>query len=94
MMTTLGATVSNTLANALFNWCTTSLPCSAAAAGTVGVGGISGVAARIGTVLSATIRNETENKRIGSKLDSIEHATFNTASPLGWRACELQRHAA
>src|SRR5206468_12650126 len=76
MITTLGATVSNTLAKALFNWWTTSLPCSAAAAGIVGVGASSGVAARIGTVFSATIRNETENKRIGSKLDSIEHATF------------------
>src|SRR4029077_866495 len=84
MITTLGATVSNTLAKALFNWWTTSLPCSAAAAGIVGVGASSGVAARIGTAFSATIRNETENKRIGSKLDSIEHATFNTASPLGW----------
>ena len=33
-------------------------------------------------VLSAAMKNEIEVKRIGSKLDSIEHATFNGDSPL------------
>jgi hypothetical protein len=48
----------------------------------VGVGGISGVAARIDIVFSAQMRTEIKIKRIGSKLDSIKHATFNVASPL------------
>ena len=37
IMTTLGATVSKTFSNALFNWCTTSFPGAAAAGGMVGV---------------------------------------------------------
>jgi hypothetical protein len=47
----------------------------------VGVGTISGVAARIDTVFATEMRTEIEIKRIGSKLDSIEHATFNVPSP-------------
>src|SRR5690242_11130890 len=78
-MTTLGATTSKTLAKALFSWWTTSLPCSAAAAGTVGLGGSSGVAPK--SEAAPKVENVRKNrmKRIGSKLDSIEHATFNAA---------------
>src|SRR5205823_5303488 len=79
--TTLGATVSKTFAKALFSAWTTSLPCSAAAAGTVGAGTFSGVAARIDIALSAMTEIENGNKRIGLKLDSIEHATFKAARP-------------
>jgi len=38
-----------------------------------------GVAARTDIVPRITMRSEIE--RIGSQLDSIEHATFNAASP-------------
>src|SRR5690348_2126448 len=77
MMTTLGATISKTLAKALLSWCTTSLPCSAAAAGIVGLGTPSGVAAKIDIVLSAAVVARIWMTLIGSKLDSIQHATFN-----------------
>src|ERR1700720_2388202 len=79
MMTTLGATISKTLAKALFNWWTTSLPCSAAADDTVGVGGNSGVAPKADIVPKAPIMMGIKVKRIGSRLDSIQHATFNGA---------------
>src|ERR1700741_4353299 len=78
-MTTLGATVSNTFAKALFNWGTTSLPASATAAGTVDVGTASGCAAN--DVLSAPHRVKMD-KRMGWKLDSTEHATFNWIRPI------------
>ena len=76
MMTTLGATISKTLAKALFNWWTTSLPCSAAAAGIVDIGALSGVAAKIDIMPSPTKVREIRSNRIGSRLDSIQHATF------------------
>src|SRR5690349_12960155 len=79
MITTLGATVSNTFANALFNWCTTSLPGCAAAAGTVELGATSGCAAN--DVLSATHRVKMD-RRMGWDLDSTEHATFNWPRPI------------
>src|ERR1043166_4917411 len=78
-MTTLGATISKTLAKALFSWWTTSLPCSAAAAATVGPGGASGVAPKRESAPKAQNVMKNRMKRIGSKLDSIEHATFNAA---------------
>jgi hypothetical protein len=87
MITTLGATVSKTLAKALFSAWTTSLPCSAAAAGTVGVGATSGVAAKIdppkdgfavaNIVLAAKSGLKIDNKRIRLDLDSTKLATFN-----------------
>jgi hypothetical protein len=47
-------------------------------------------------VLRAAMKIEIEVKRIGSKLDSIEHATFKRGSPLAVAPAvrELQRHAA
>jgi hypothetical protein len=77
MITTLGATVSKTLAKALFSAWTTSLPCSAAAAGTVDVGATSGVAAKIDIVLAAKSGLKIDNKRIRLDLDSTKLATFN-----------------
>src|SRR5438445_8059246 len=79
IMTTPGATVSKTFAKALFNWCTTSLPASAAAAGTVDVGATSGCAAN--DVLIARHRVKMD-MRIGWNLDSREHATFNWIRPI------------
>src|SRR6266478_8561864 len=89
MITTLGATVSKTLAKALLSAWTTSLPCSAAAAGTVGVGAISGVAAKIDIVLAAKSGVKIDNKRIRLDLDSTKLATFNytTVSSLRPTAC-------
>ena len=77
MMTTLGATISKTFAKALFKAWTTSLPCSAASAGTVGVGAASGVAAEIGTMAAAISEVKMVMTRIGSNFDSIARATFN-----------------
>ena len=77
MITTLGATISKTLANALFNWWTTSLPTSAAAAGTVGVGAASGCAGKLGNALAAINEIIIDKLRIGWDLDSIQQATFN-----------------
>jgi hypothetical protein len=89
-MTTLGATTSKTLAKALFSWWTTSLPCSAASAGIVDVGALSGVAPRIDIVLNPIIIVAIWINRIGSKLDSNQHATFNgPVHPL----CGLNRRA-
>src|SRR5436309_14004480 len=79
IMTTPGATVSKTLAKALFNWCTTSLPASAAAAGTVDVGATSGCAAN--DVLIARHRVKMD-MRMGWNLDSTEDATFNWIRPI------------
>src|SRR5437016_8700109 len=79
MMTTLGATISKTLANALLSWCTTSLPASAAAAGTVGVGTTSGCAANDVLIAAHIIKMD---KRIGWNLDSSEHAMFNWTRPI------------
>src|SRR5437667_12741391 len=79
MITTLGATVSKTFANALFNSCATSLPASGAAAGTVGVGATSGCAANDVLIVKHRIKMD---KRMGCNLDSIEHATFNWSRPL------------
>src|SRR5258708_7644938 len=78
IMTTLGATISKTLAKALLSWGTTSLPASAAAAGTVGVasGWAAGGAAKIAMVLSTQIRIEIGNERIIWSLDSIQRAMF------------------
>ncbi|PYJ70472.1 MAG: hypothetical protein DME76_05435 [Verrucomicrobia bacterium] len=79
IMTTPGATVSKTFAKALFNWCTTSLPASAAAAGTVDVGATSGCAAN--DVLIARHRVKMD-MRMGWNLDSTEDATFNWIRPI------------
>src|SRR5215212_6316168 len=61
MMTTLGATISNTLVNALLSWWTTSFPASAAAGATVELGPVSGWArggaARREKVAKARTRN-------------------------------------
>src|SRR6516162_7353938 len=81
MITTPGATVSNTFANALFNWCTMSLPASAGDGftGTVELGTASGCAAN--EVLSATHRAKMD-KRIGWNFDTTQDATFNPARPI------------
>src|SRR5437016_11919007 len=79
IMTTPGATVSKTFAKALFNWCTTSLPASAAAAGTVAVGATSGCAANDVLIAKHKIKMD---KRIGLNLDSLEHAMFNWLRPI------------
>ena len=86
MMTTLGAMISKTLAKALLSWWTTSLPASAAAAGTVGVasGCAAGGAAKIDIVLHRTEMG-IRKKRIGSDLDSIHRATFISFIPLSSR---------
>src|SRR2546421_1173684 len=61
IMTTVGAMISKTFVNALLSWWTTSLPASAAAAGTVGVGEASGWArggaARNETAATAKAKN-------------------------------------
>src|SRR5437867_3260870 len=89
MMTTAGATVSKTLANALLSACTTSLPCSAACGATVGGGGdwaTSGAAAKIDIVVGASTV-KIDNPRIGSNLDSVQLATFNSVRLRRIRVC-------
>ena len=64
MMTTLGATISKTLAKALFNWWTTSFPGAATTAGIVGVGSI---AAPVGPPASGAPGNEAIEKAAKAK---------------------------
>src|ERR1043166_3461224 len=83
MITTAGAMVSNTLANALLSAGTTSLPCSAACGAIVGEAaagcGTSGDAAKSDVVAVATSTRVMREARIGSNLDSVQLAMFNSA---------------
>jgi hypothetical protein len=83
MTTTLGATLSKTLANALLSWWTTSLPASAAKVfeGTVGGGAISGVAAKMDKAAPTMRETKIGNKRMAERFDSIQRATFSALCP-------------